>query len=185
MLVRVGGVAVALGFSAWLWFVSLVALGISSVDFSDPSECFPSQPLRPVRVLPRPSPVSLAVGGFGCSCSVVSVRSFVPSLFRFVCPLWVFRPCTGRIKLPSLPRYIVEPVGSHPVVISGRSCFPSCVCLPVVSSSSLARFRPFRPSDCLPSCPCQRLGGVVTSSEVSFVLRPPSKWGQLSIFKVI
>lgn len=121
----------ALGFSAWLWFVSLVALGISSLDFSDPSESV-TPATSPTCPSASPTcPASLAVGGFGSSLSVVSGWLLVPSLFRFVCPLWVFRPCTGRIKLPSLPHYIVEPVGSHPVVISGvlpslHSIRPAC-----------------------------------------------------------
>ena len=143
-----------------------------ALGFSSPS----ALSSRPVRVLPRPVPPR--------AWRVVSVlpsRWFrvvlLPSAFRFVCPLWVFRPCMGRVKLPSLPHYIVDPCGSHPVVISGRSCFPSCVCLPVVSSSSLACFRPLPPFRASPRRPPNTRIFSGFFSVVWFVLRPPSKWG--------
>lgn len=110
----------ALGFSVWLWFVSLVALGISSVtsptlpsvsprNLSDLSECFPRSPSPWLWVL-----------GFGLLGGFGSVALALP--FRFVCPLLLsLSSCVLNVL-----RLHYLAIFGYPVVISGRSCFPSC-----------------------------------------------------------
>lgn len=112
--------------------------------------------------LPR-SPVSLAVGS----------RVRLPRRFRFVllrlasclvCPLWVCRPCKGRIKLPSLPRCIWLPCCHF-----GAYCLPSFNPHPLPCCLSPWRcFRFPRPSASRPPA-SPTLGGVGVPSVGSFI----------------
>ena len=150
---------------------------------------------RPVRVLPRPFPALVSgSGGFGCSCSVVSgVVRFAWRLLRLSalgglvsasrCPSPLC-PCVCNGLKASRPPCIVDPCGSHPVVISGALPSPHSIrpaCRLVFSLALLPTPPTFRVPPRLESLTRFLLG---FPSVVSFVSRPPSKWGQLSISTV-